>query len=615
MITHRNSLGEKSAPRVRSWGVGAGPCEPGAGVRFASRDRRPCRWGHPSAVRPLPEAPTHQRVDDARDRAGSSPARRQGQLEVCVCGLCVCVLCVFFFAFGPFSRSLCISPPLPHAHRSIYIHTVASIDRARFPSMTTYLSSRGCLRRWVNIRCCPYLLDDPLTLKVLAAFRSRLSMPKHPRDRGTVLGMERPQTQLRAQPPSRSPRRPHGGGASGFRGRADDRAQTEGSSVGGGERRSRAPPGSGGNAYRGDERPSGAGGSGGDGGRSAVAAKAASVEGYAEGLGETPVSPTRETVSLAAADKGPQGGEASRREQRKNHAHAQSQSQSQSQSHAAPPAEAPASTTSAGKEPSPSPSPSASTASTAAAAMSSAAAADASAAPRPADALPLLPAGVGDLSLGQHRRRAGAQRRKAVGTTPRDSGDPTRGQGQGQGQGQLRSRDDRRLRDDEDDRGRGDGEEAVEVRRLGSRGRGCMRYSPGPCYNSCCGPPLWEELRLVWTAVGSVCGGGGAHLASLIPSPTLFAPGYAAYAATTPTTSPSSETSAGASIPSLSFIDLPEMKAFIWPVWVPTNSSLFPEPKRSFTPLMPFVRLLRWFRARSSLPDRTIPYLFPTQRL
>ncbi|CAM9107304.1 unnamed protein product [Pylaiella littoralis] len=64
---------------------------------------------------------------------------------------------------------------------------------------------------WANVRCCPGLLDNDSAEQVLADFRSRLSAPKHPRDRGTVLGMERPESQLRGRPPSRSLRRPPSG--------------------------------------------------------------------------------------------------------------------------------------------------------------------------------------------------------------------------------------------------------------------------------------------------------------------------------------------------------------------------------------------------------------------
>ena len=68
----------KSAPRFRGRCVGAGPYEPGAGVHFAARDRRSRRRGRPSAVRRLSQAATRQRVDDARDGAGASPARCEG---------------------------------------------------------------------------------------------------------------------------------------------------------------------------------------------------------------------------------------------------------------------------------------------------------------------------------------------------------------------------------------------------------------------------------------------------------------------------------------------------------------------------------------------------------
>lgn len=332
------------------------------------------------------------------------------------------------------------------------------------------------MHRWVNIRCCSGLFDDGPTRKVLAAFRSRLSMPKHPRDRGTVLGMERPQTQLRARPPSRSPRGPHGGGGgSGCQGPPDDRAKTGRPSVGGGARSPRFSSGSGGSAYRGDVVPLGAGGSGGDGG-SAAAMKAAAVEGCAGESGErkrevpSSVSPTRETASTTAMEKSAQGGEDSVREQGKKHVHA----------HATPPTgakvpavEAPAPTTPAGVElPATTSEPSTGAAAAAAAASAAAippAAAEASAAPCRADPLPLLPAGVGNLSLGQHRRRVGTPRRtpsipslKAAGTIPWDSGDasPT--------QGQLRSRDERHgCGEGENGRGRGGGEEAVEVRLAG----------------------------------------------------------------------------------------------------------------------------------------------------
>ncbi|CAM9127636.1 unnamed protein product [Scytosiphon promiscuus] len=63
--------------------------------------------------------------------------------------------------------------------------------------------------RWANIRCCCDLRNNASTYEVLAAFRNRLSAPKHPRDRGLVLGMERPEPQQRARtpPPKRSSRR------------------------------------------------------------------------------------------------------------------------------------------------------------------------------------------------------------------------------------------------------------------------------------------------------------------------------------------------------------------------------------------------------------------------
>lgn len=321
--------------------------------------------------------------------------------------------------------------------------------------------------RWVNIRCCSCLCDDGSTRKVLAALRTRLSKPKHPRDRGTVLGMERPQTQLRARPPSRSPRRPHGGGGSGHQGPPEDGARTGGPGVGSAESGHRSSSGADGNAYRSDIVPLGAGGSGGGGGgggggAAATNSKTTSVDvegcagesserkGKVSSSSSSPVSPMRDTAPPAEMDKGgAQGGEASTREQYRNHVHAHS-------NEAPPPAEAPAPRTSAGKEPPPTES------------AASTAAAEATIPPRRADPLPLLPAGVGNLSLGQHRRRVGVQRRapsssslKAVRTSPWGSSDPT--------QGRLRSADARHdcCGEGESDWARRDGEEAAEVGRLG----------------------------------------------------------------------------------------------------------------------------------------------------
>ncbi|CBJ29837.1 Hypothetical leucine rich repeat protein [Ectocarpus siliculosus] len=69
--------------------------------------------------------------------------------------------------------------------------------------------------RWVNVRCCSGIGNDAVTAKILANFRSRLSPPKHPRDRGTVLGMERPEPQSRTRAPSCSRRKPLGANSSG----------------------------------------------------------------------------------------------------------------------------------------------------------------------------------------------------------------------------------------------------------------------------------------------------------------------------------------------------------------------------------------------------------------
>ncbi|CAM9806909.1 unnamed protein product, partial [Ectocarpus sp. 12 AP-2014] len=69
--------------------------------------------------------------------------------------------------------------------------------------------------RWVNVRCCSGIGNDAVTAKVLANFRSRLSPPKHPRDRGTVLGMERPEPQSRTRAPGCSRRKPLGANSSG----------------------------------------------------------------------------------------------------------------------------------------------------------------------------------------------------------------------------------------------------------------------------------------------------------------------------------------------------------------------------------------------------------------
>ncbi|CAN0052013.1 unnamed protein product, partial [Ectocarpus sp. 4 AP-2014] len=69
--------------------------------------------------------------------------------------------------------------------------------------------------RWVNVRCCSGIGNDAVTAKVLANFRSRLSPPKHPRDRGTVLGMERPEPQSKMRAPSCSRRKPLGANSTG----------------------------------------------------------------------------------------------------------------------------------------------------------------------------------------------------------------------------------------------------------------------------------------------------------------------------------------------------------------------------------------------------------------
>ncbi|CAN0274674.1 unnamed protein product [Ectocarpus sp. 6 AP-2014] len=69
--------------------------------------------------------------------------------------------------------------------------------------------------RWVNVRCCSGIGNDAVTAKILANFRNRLSPPKHPRDRGTVLGMERPEPQSRTRAPSCSRRKPLGANSSG----------------------------------------------------------------------------------------------------------------------------------------------------------------------------------------------------------------------------------------------------------------------------------------------------------------------------------------------------------------------------------------------------------------
>ncbi|CAN0373693.1 unnamed protein product [Ectocarpus sp. 12 AP-2014] len=89
--------------------------------------------------------------------------------------------------------------------------------------------------RWVNVRCCSGIGSDAVTAKVLANFRSRLSPSKRPRDRGTVLGMERPEPQSRTPAPSCSRRQPLGAistgsgedssGCGGYQGPPDDVGQ------------------------------------------------------------------------------------------------------------------------------------------------------------------------------------------------------------------------------------------------------------------------------------------------------------------------------------------------------------------------------------------------------
>ncbi|CAB1117142.1 unnamed protein product [Ectocarpus sp. CCAP 1310/34] len=103
-------------------------------------------------------------------------------------------------------RALCDAcPRLRHINLSLTRVTERSLR---------LLATKDSLR-WVNVRCCSGIGNDAVTAKVLADFRSRLSPPKHPRDRGTVLGMERPEPQSRTPAPSCSRREPLGANSSG----------------------------------------------------------------------------------------------------------------------------------------------------------------------------------------------------------------------------------------------------------------------------------------------------------------------------------------------------------------------------------------------------------------
>ncbi|CAM9401446.1 unnamed protein product [Ectocarpus fasciculatus] len=122
-------------------------------------------------------------------------------------------------------RALCDAcPKLRHINLSLTRVTERSL---RLLAMKDSL-------RWINVRCCSGIGNDAVTAKVLADFRSRLLAPKHPRDRGTVLGMERPEPQSRTRAPSCSPRKPlsanstgsgKGSGGGGYQGPPDDLGQ------------------------------------------------------------------------------------------------------------------------------------------------------------------------------------------------------------------------------------------------------------------------------------------------------------------------------------------------------------------------------------------------------
>ncbi|CAM9999207.1 unnamed protein product, partial [Hapterophycus canaliculatus] len=108
-------------------------------------------------------------------------------------------------------RALCgACPRLRHINVSMTCVTEQSLR---------LLAAKDSLR-WANIRCCGDMKDSAATSEVLAAFRRRLAAPTHPRDRGTVLGMERPEPQQRARaPPPKRSLRPclDGGGSTGRR--------------------------------------------------------------------------------------------------------------------------------------------------------------------------------------------------------------------------------------------------------------------------------------------------------------------------------------------------------------------------------------------------------------
>ncbi|CAM9509743.1 unnamed protein product, partial [Ectocarpus sp. 13 AM-2016] len=103
-------------------------------------------------------------------------------------------------------RALCDACPMLR-------HINLSLTRVTERSLRLLAMKDGL--RWVNVRCCSGIGNDAVTAKVLANFRSRLSPPKRPRDRGTVLGMERPEPQSRTRAPSSSRRKPLGANSSG----------------------------------------------------------------------------------------------------------------------------------------------------------------------------------------------------------------------------------------------------------------------------------------------------------------------------------------------------------------------------------------------------------------
>ncbi|CAN0507857.1 unnamed protein product, partial [Laminaria digitata] len=63
--------------------------------------------------------------------------------------------------------------------------------------------------RWVNVRCC-LMINTKCNPRVMADCRRRMSERERPGDRGTVLGMERPEGSRRKPAWTPSPRAPIG---------------------------------------------------------------------------------------------------------------------------------------------------------------------------------------------------------------------------------------------------------------------------------------------------------------------------------------------------------------------------------------------------------------------